>query len=576
MIHACERGRRHGCSSSSRTDSTCPSSSCAKRSKPGRFGKLVMGTVRVRWCRTQEYYDQDPWRGTWALDGGVLSQPGQPSHRPSRVDDGRGRERVCARHHGAGQHRSGRHRGGGAAISQRRARRHRGDRRATRPKDLEGSISVLGEGGTVEIGGFAVNKMRTWQFAEPQPRGRGGHARNIRSIRRTSTASATRPTTSTSSTASATTSSSSSTGSRAARAWSSITAIYESIETGREVTCRFKRSHCRLGNARQNGPRLQACGIVDVDLGATSRSSSRPTSTDARSATGASSGRSSRSRRACVIGARTRVQSHAFICELVDDRRGLLHRSRRHVHQRSVRDRRARQGPARPVAIHARSATACRSARTRRYCRCRICDDVVIGAGAVVTRDITAARRLRRQSRAPDAQLGAQAHADSIDMTNRTASAGAVRGSARAVPDDQSRDRRGDRRRHPAVRRSSAVPTCRSSRREFAAAIGLSALRVLRQRNGLAVHRDARARREARRRDHHARAFLDLDHRDDHPGRRQGRVLRHRRRHLHDRPCSRSKRRSRRAPSASSPFTCTASPRTWTRSWRSRRNTNCG
>ncbi|MEZ5458682.1 MAG: Gfo/Idh/MocA family oxidoreductase [Steroidobacteraceae bacterium] len=44
----------------------------------GRFGKLVLGTVRVRWCRTQSYYDQDSWRGTWALDGGVLTN--QASH----------------------------------------------------------------------------------------------------------------------------------------------------------------------------------------------------------------------------------------------------------------------------------------------------------------------------------------------------------------------------------------------------------------------------------------------------------------------------------------------------------------
>src|SRR5262245_49670877 len=43
-----------------------------------RFGRLFLGTVRVRWCRTQDYYDQDPWRGTWALDGGVLSN--QASH----------------------------------------------------------------------------------------------------------------------------------------------------------------------------------------------------------------------------------------------------------------------------------------------------------------------------------------------------------------------------------------------------------------------------------------------------------------------------------------------------------------
>ena len=37
-----------------------------------------MGTVRVRWCRPQSYYDQDSWRGTWALDGGVLTN--QASH----------------------------------------------------------------------------------------------------------------------------------------------------------------------------------------------------------------------------------------------------------------------------------------------------------------------------------------------------------------------------------------------------------------------------------------------------------------------------------------------------------------
>ena len=44
----------------------------------GRFGKLVLGTVRVRWCRRQDYYDQDSWRGTWKQDGGVFAN--QASH----------------------------------------------------------------------------------------------------------------------------------------------------------------------------------------------------------------------------------------------------------------------------------------------------------------------------------------------------------------------------------------------------------------------------------------------------------------------------------------------------------------
>jgi len=44
----------------------------------GRFGKMVLGTVRVRWCRPQSYYDAAKWRGTWAHDGGVRSN--QASH----------------------------------------------------------------------------------------------------------------------------------------------------------------------------------------------------------------------------------------------------------------------------------------------------------------------------------------------------------------------------------------------------------------------------------------------------------------------------------------------------------------
>src|ERR1700737_204977 len=49
----------------------------------GRFGRLILGTVRVRWCRDQAYYDQDSWRGTWAYDGGVLTN--QASQDRKRV-----------------------------------------------------------------------------------------------------------------------------------------------------------------------------------------------------------------------------------------------------------------------------------------------------------------------------------------------------------------------------------------------------------------------------------------------------------------------------------------------------------
>ena len=89
----------------------------------GRFGKLVLGTVRVRWCRRQDYYDQDPWRGTWALDGGVLDEPGEPSRRSARVDDGRSRVGIRQVDNGTGRHRGRGHGRRGAQVPLRRSRR---------------------------------------------------------------------------------------------------------------------------------------------------------------------------------------------------------------------------------------------------------------------------------------------------------------------------------------------------------------------------------------------------------------------------------------------------------------------
>jgi predicted dehydrogenase len=117
---------------------------------------------------------------------------------------------------------------------------------AARPRDLEGSISILGERGTVEIGGFAVNEMKTWQF-EPALPGDGevmgrysvnppnvygfGHQAYyehvvdcIRSDRRQLVD-----------------------GLEGRRSLELISAIYESVETGREVPLRFVPRLCRLG-----------------------------------------------------------------------------------------------------------------------------------------------------------------------------------------------------------------------------------------------------------------------------------------------------------------------------------------
>jgi UDP-N-acetyl-2-amino-2-deoxyglucuronate dehydrogenase len=211
----------------------------------GRFGRLVLGTVRVRWCRPQSYYDQDPWRGTWALDGGVLAN--QASHHVDLLEWMMGEVESVS-----------------AFSSTRLARIEAEDTAvvtlrfangalgvieattATRPTDLEGSLSILGEGGTVEISGFAVNEMRTWKFVQPQPDdaevmtrfsvnppsvyGFGHQAYYdhvvdcLRNDRRQLVD-----------------------GLEGRRSLELITAIYESIETARTVQMRFAPSRCRLG-----------------------------------------------------------------------------------------------------------------------------------------------------------------------------------------------------------------------------------------------------------------------------------------------------------------------------------------
>jgi UDP-N-acetyl-2-amino-2-deoxyglucuronate dehydrogenase len=134
----------------------------------GRFGQLVLGTVRVRWCRDQSYYDQDAWRGTWAQDGGVIAN--QASHHVDMLGWFMGPvESVHARSARALVNIEAedtavatlRFRSGALGVVEATC--------ATRPKDLEGSLSVLGAGGSVEIGGFAVNEVRHWQFVDALP-----------------------------------------------------------------------------------------------------------------------------------------------------------------------------------------------------------------------------------------------------------------------------------------------------------------------------------------------------------------------------------------------------------------------
>ena len=133
----------------------------------GRFGKLVMGTVRVRWCREQDYYDQDAWRGTWAYDGGVFSN--QASHHIDMLEWFMGEPvSVFAKSRTALVDIEAEDTGVAIVTFRNGALGVIEATTATRTKDLEGSISILGEKGTVEIGGFAVNSIKTWEFTEPR------------------------------------------------------------------------------------------------------------------------------------------------------------------------------------------------------------------------------------------------------------------------------------------------------------------------------------------------------------------------------------------------------------------------
>ncbi|HOK40887.1 MAG TPA: Gfo/Idh/MocA family oxidoreductase [bacterium] len=133
-----------------------------------RFGKIVLATVRVRWCRDQKYYDSDSWRGTWKDDGGIFTN--QASHHidlllwlvgPVESVFAQGITRL----HNIEVEDTGaailNFQNGALGIVEATT--------CTRPKDLEGSVSILGENGTVVISGFAVNKIETWEFKDKLP-----------------------------------------------------------------------------------------------------------------------------------------------------------------------------------------------------------------------------------------------------------------------------------------------------------------------------------------------------------------------------------------------------------------------
>ena len=129
----------------------------------GRFGRIHSANCTVRWARPQDYYDQAPWRGTWEMDGGAFMN--QASHYVDLIQWLAGPvESVVAMT--ATQERRIEAEDSGAAVLHFRngAIGVLDVTMLTYPRNLEGSLTILGDRGSVKIGGTAVNRVETWLF----------------------------------------------------------------------------------------------------------------------------------------------------------------------------------------------------------------------------------------------------------------------------------------------------------------------------------------------------------------------------------------------------------------------------
>ncbi|EHR72919.1 putative dehydrogenase [Burkholderiales bacterium JOSHI_001] len=134
----------------------------------GRFGRIYMVTINVFWTRPQEYYDSAAWRGTWEFDGGAFMN--QASHYVDLLDWLIGPVESVMAYTGTLARDIEVEDSGVAALKWRNgAMGSINVTMLTYPKNLEGSITILGEKGTVRVGGVAVNEIQQWSFADSDP-----------------------------------------------------------------------------------------------------------------------------------------------------------------------------------------------------------------------------------------------------------------------------------------------------------------------------------------------------------------------------------------------------------------------
>lgn len=131
----------------------------------GRFGKLTHGVASIRWFRNQAYFEQDDWHGTWAQDGGVLMNQsihnidlllwmmGQPESVFAKIATQQHRIEVEDLGLGIVNFNNGAYGMIEASSS-------------IYPKNLEETLNIFGETGTVILGGTSINKIETWRFTD--------------------------------------------------------------------------------------------------------------------------------------------------------------------------------------------------------------------------------------------------------------------------------------------------------------------------------------------------------------------------------------------------------------------------
>lgn len=138
-----------------------------KAVEAGRFGELSHGSIHVRWNRNQDYYTQAPWRGTWAQDGGALMN--QCIHgidllrwmMGEEVDEVYGVTRQQFHHYLEAEDI-------GMAVVKFKSGAVATIEGTTNvyPQNLEETLYLFGENGTVKLGGKSTNNIDVWIFAD--------------------------------------------------------------------------------------------------------------------------------------------------------------------------------------------------------------------------------------------------------------------------------------------------------------------------------------------------------------------------------------------------------------------------